>query len=208
MLRKLLNEKLLTVIRGLTLQQSKTLCEMLLENGFTIVEVSFSDESSSELLFELKKSLEGVLHIGAGTVYNESSYSKALRSNADFVLSPGFSEEIARLSKRDGMLYIPGVYTSSDVQTALNEGFDFLKLFPGDPIGLQLLKAYRGPFPYVKFMPFGGVTAENAAQYIESGASALGVGSFIASKKLFEEGKESEVLNRIRRIRKAIDGIN
>ena len=175
---RLLTEKVLTVIRGLTLDQSRKLCEMLLENDLTI---------------------------GAGTVYDDTAYSRALRSNADFVLSPGFSEEIAKLSTRDGISYIPGVYTSTDIQTALNNGFSFLKLFPGDAEGLNLLKAYRGPFPTVKFMPFGGVTAENATEYMKAGAVALGIGSYIANRNLFDEEREGEVLERILKIRRAVN---
>ncbi|HNQ71450.1 bifunctional 4-hydroxy-2-oxoglutarate aldolase/2-dehydro-3-deoxy-phosphogluconate aldolase [Mesotoga prima] len=205
MFERLMTEKVLTVIRGLTLDQSRKLCEMLLENDLTILEVSFSDESSSEILHELKKEFYGKLVIGAGTVYDDTAYSRALRSNADFVLSPGFSEEIAKLSTRDGISYIPGVYTSTDIQTALNNGFSFLKLFPGDAEGLNLLKAYRGPFPTVKFMPFGGVTAENATEYMKAGAVALGIGSYIANRNLFDEEREGEVLERILEIRRAVN---
>jgi len=201
---KLMNEKVMTVIRGLTLNQSRKLCEMLLESGLTVLEVSFSDESSSEILHELKREFYEKLVIGAGTIYDETAYSRALRSNADFVLSPGFSEEIAKLSARDGISYIPGVYTSTDVQKALNNGFSFLKLFPGGSEGLHLLKAYRGPFPTVKFMPFGGVTAENANEYMKAGAVALGIGSYIANRNLFDEGKEGEVLERILKIRRTV----
>ncbi|MGC9320672.1 MAG: hypothetical protein ACP5FY_00245 [Kosmotogaceae bacterium] len=85
MFERLMTEKVLTVIRGLTLCQSRKLCEMLLENGLTILEVSFSDESSSEILHELKKDLHGKLLIGAGTVYDDAAHSRPLRSNADFL---------------------------------------------------------------------------------------------------------------------------
>jgi 2-keto-3-deoxy-6-phosphogluconate aldolase len=80
-----MTEKVLIVIRGLMLYQSRKLCEMLLENGLTILEVSFSDESSSEILHELKKDFHGKLLIGAGTIYDDTAYSRALRSNADFL---------------------------------------------------------------------------------------------------------------------------
>jgi len=114
-------------------------------------------------------------------------------------------EEIAKLSIRDGISYIPGVYTSTDIQTALNNGFSFLKLFPSDAEGLNLLKAYRGPFPTVRFMPFGGVTSENATEYLRAGAVALGIGSYIANRNLFDEGREGEVLERILKIRRAVN---
>ena len=203
MLKRLLEEKILVVMRGLDLKECRDLCTLLVDAGLSFAEVSFTDDGAGEILRELKQSFKEKLFIGAGTVFRERDYAGAVRSGADFVLSPGFSPEVARLSRTDNLTYIPGVYTSADIQTALGAGLDLLKLFPSEPNGLQLLKAYRGPFPQASFIPFGGVTALNAGPYIEAGAAALGVGSYIANVGLIKEGNLSEVADRIRRIKEA-----
>ncbi|HOI62609.1 MAG TPA: bifunctional 4-hydroxy-2-oxoglutarate aldolase/2-dehydro-3-deoxy-phosphogluconate aldolase [Mesotoga sp.] len=201
MFQRLIEGRLLIVIRGLDTGRSIDLCGLLYDSGVFFAEVSFSDRWADESLKELKKHFGDKLLLGAGTIFNADDYSRALRAGADYILSPGFSHEVAALSLKDGIPYIPGVYTSTEIQMALNMGFTILKLFPGELEGLRLLKAYRGPFPQARFMPFGGVTPENAAAFIEEGAAALGVGSYIASPELLQERKYGEISERISRMK-------
>lgn len=202
---KLLNDKILIVIRGLNVKESTDLCHILLENDVRFVEVSFSDENASELLKALKSSFGEKLFLGAGTVFEEGTYQKALASGANYVLSPGLSQKVAELTKKDRVPYIPGVFTSTDVQSALELGFDLLKLYPAD---LHLLRSYRGPFPKVKFMPFGGVTDTNMVQYFSYGASAVGIGSYIANKELLRGKRFTELADRVKKIKQLIGGLN
>lgn len=205
MLNQLLDSKILIVIRGLDVVEAKDLCHLLLENNIKFVEVSFSDEDAEKILKTLKSLFGNQLFLGAGTVFEEKNYQKALTAGADYVLSPGLSMKIAELSKKDKIPYIPGVFTSTDIQDALSIGFDLLKLYPAD---LSLLKTYRGPFPKVKFMPFGGVTDQNIVSYLNSGACAVGIGSYIANKDLLKEKKTSELIARIRKIKQLIGDLN
>lgn len=205
LLEKLLESKILIVIRGLSVKESIDLCHILLENDVRFVEVSFSDEDAPDVLRALKSSFDGQLFLGAGTVFEEKTYDKALAAGAHYVLSPGLSWKVAELSKKDRIPYIPGVFTSTDVQNALELGFDLLKLYPAD---LNLLRSYRGPFPKVKLMPFGGVTDTNVVQYFSYGASAVGIGSYIANKELLRKKRFKELVERIRKIKQLIGGSN
>ncbi len=205
LLEKLLESKILVVIRGLNVKESIDLCHILSENGVSFVEVSFSDEDAPDVLRALKSSFDGKLFLGAGTVFEERTYYEALAAGAHYVLSPGLSWKVAELSKRDRISYIPGVFTSTDVQSALGLGFDLLKLYPAD---LNLLRSYRGPFPKVRFVPFGGITDVNVAQYFSSGASAVGIGSYIANKELLREKRFKELVERVRKIKQIIGGSN
>lgn len=155
MVEELIKNKVLIVVRHLSLQETVDLCHVLVEKGLRFVEVSFSQEEAHEVLKGLKSLFDHRICLGAGTIYQEEDYRKALDCGADYVLSPGLSLKIAELSRRDGVPYIPGVFTPTDVQNAVEMGFDLLKLYPAD---LSLLRSYRGPFPKVRFMPFGGVT--------------------------------------------------
>lgn len=205
MIERLIDKKILIVIRHLSLQETIDLCDILLENDLNFVEVSFSDDGADKILEGLKNRFGEKICLGAGTIFQEENYRKALHYGADYVLSPGLSLKIAELSKKDGITYIPGVYTSTDVQNALEIGFDFLKLYPAD---LNLLKSYRGPFPKVKFMPFGGVTDQNIISYFNAGASAVGIGSYIANKELLSKRDLAQLSKRIANLKKLIGGIN
>jgi Entner-Doudoroff aldolase len=205
LLERLLDSKILIVIRGLNLREAMDLCEILLENDLRFVEVSFSEEDADEVLKTLKAHFDGELFLGAGTIFDEKNYRKALAAGTDYVLSPGLSPKVAELAKKDCIAYIPGVFTSTDIQNALEMGFDVLKLYPAD---LNLLRSYRGPFPRVKFIPFGGVTDENIAQYLSCGASAVGIGSYIANKKLLQERKLAELDDRIKKVKHLIGDSN
>ncbi len=204
-MERLLDSKILIVIRGLNLREATDLCEILLENDLRFVEVSFSEEDADEVLKTLKKHFDGELFLGAGTIFDEKNYRKALAAGADYVLSPGLSQKMAELSKKDRIPYIPGVFTPTDVQNALELGYDVLKLYPAD---MNLLRSYRGPFPKVKFIPFGGVTDENVTLYLSSGAAAVGIGSYIANKKLLRERNFKELDDRIKKIKSLIGGLS
>ncbi|KUK02192.1 MAG: Entner-Doudoroff aldolase [Thermotoga sp. 50_1627] len=203
LLERLLDSKILIVIRGLDVREAMNLCEILLENDLRFVEVSFSEEDADKVLKALKTHFGGELFLGAGTVFDERNYQRAIAAGADYLLSPGLSSRVAELSRKDRVAYVPGVFTSTDVQNALELGLDVLKLYPAD---VNLLRSYRGPFPKVKFIPFGGVTDENVTRYFSSGAAAVGVGSYIANKKLLQERNFKELDDRIKKIKSLIGG--
>lgn len=205
MLDRLIADKILIVIRNLDEKESTDLCNILLENDVKFVEVSFSDEGADKVLKTLKSHFDGRLFLGAGTVFEPENYRKALLSGADYILSPGLSLKIAELSKKDQIPYIPGVFTPTDVQNAMEMGFSLLKLYPAD---LGLLKSYRGPFAKVRFMPFGGITDENVVSYFVSGAVAVGIGTYIANKRLLMQRNFTELAMRIRKIKQLIGGLN
>ncbi|MGJ8455406.1 bifunctional 4-hydroxy-2-oxoglutarate aldolase/2-dehydro-3-deoxy-phosphogluconate aldolase [Pseudothermotoga sp. U03pept] len=200
LLEHLKRNKILIVVRGLNKDETLLLCSLLLKNNLNCLEVSFSDKGADEILKAVKEEFKSQIFLGAGTIFDEKMYVQAIKAGASYVLSPGFSKIVAELAKKDNIPYIPGVYTPTDVQMAYNEGFRLVKLYPADVEGLRLLKSYHGPFPDVEFMPFGGVTPENISAYFNSGAVAVGIGSYIANKSLLAKGDISELSQRIKKI--------
>jgi 2-dehydro-3-deoxyphosphogluconate aldolase/(4S)-4-hydroxy-2-oxoglutarate aldolase len=115
---------------------------------------------------------------GAGTVVDATQAEMCLDAGAEFLVSPGLSVEVLRAAAAHGKLAIPGVLTPSEIMRALEEGVKILKIFPcGSVGGPKYLKSLRGPFPECAFIPTGGVSLANAAEYITAGAFALGVGA-------------------------------
>lgn len=202
MLQELIKDKVLVVIRYLTPEEALNLCQVLLDEGFRFVEVSFSDEWAEETLKKLRSQFGYSVFLGAGTVFDEDTYRKALKCGVDYVLSPGLSRKVAELAIKDGKPYIPGVFTPTDVQDALEMGFELLKLYPAD---VNLLRSYRGPFPKAKFMPFGGVDDENILSYFKLGAAAVGIGNYIANKELLSRGEISQLRMRVKKLRELLN---
>lgn len=201
MLQKLIENKILVVIRYLTPEEALELSYILMEEDFRFIEVSFSDEWASETLKKLRDRFGDSIFLGAGTVFDESTYLKAIDCGVDYILSPGLSLKVAELAIKDKKPYIPGVFTPTDVQNALQLGFDVLKLYPAD---VNLLRSYRSPFPNVKFMPFGGINAENITTYLKAGAAAVGIGNYIANKELLSRRELLQVKDRVKKVKELV----
>ena len=102
-----------------------------------------------------------------GTVINAEQCEKAIAAGSKFIVSPGFSEEVADCCKAHGMLYLPGVVTPTEVMAAVAKGLTTLKFFPASNYGgLKTIKAICAAFPYLKIMPTGGISADNILEYL------------------------------------------
>ena len=115
--------------------------------------------------------------IGAGTVLDPYTARIAMLSGAQFIVSPHFDPEIAVICNRYRCPYFAGVMTVTEAISAMDAGVDILKLFPGSAFGPSFIKALHGPLPQARIMPTGGVSLDNVADWIKSGAVAIGVGS-------------------------------
>jgi len=102
---------------------------------------------------------------------------KAIESGAQFIVSPHLDEDISKYCKEKGVFYMPGVMTPTEIVKALKLGHKILKLFPGEVLKPTFVKAMKGPFPEVEFVPTGGVSLENLHEWFEAGVLAVGVGT-------------------------------
>ena len=122
--------------------------------------------------------------IGAGTVLDPETARVAILAGAQFLVSPSVNADTARLANRYQIPYMPGACTVRDVVEAMECGADIIKVFPGETLGPEFIKAVKAPLPQASLMPTGGVSIENAATWIKAGAVALGVGgNLIAGAK-------------------------
>jgi 2-dehydro-3-deoxyphosphogluconate aldolase/(4S)-4-hydroxy-2-oxoglutarate aldolase len=147
-----------------------------------------------EALHNFKKLIEvrdiempGLL-IGIGTVKNLEQSLAFVTIGADFLVSPGFVKEIADYAVKNDIFYAPGCMTPTDIIAAENAGVRFIKLFPGNILGVEFMSTIKDVFPKLKFMPTGGVdmTKESIESWFNAGVSAVGMGSKLISKKAME----------------------
>ncbi len=165
----------------------------LLKGGIKIAEITYRTEAAPKAISELSAHCPDVL-AGAGTVTSVAQAQEAIACGAKFIVMPGFDKEIVEYCKSRDVAVVPGVATPTEISAALQLGLEVLKLFPAELLGgTDFLDAMAGPFPKTKFIPTGGITAENAAAYL-SKQNVLAVGGSWIVKKEFISGQKWDII--------------
>ena len=168
-------------------KKAKEIGNALVESGLPLVEVTLRTESAWESI-EIFKSIAG-LSVGVGSVTRLEQLTQASKLDLDFAVSPGMDLALVDTALSLGMPYLPGVATPSEMMQGLQRGLTYLKFFPAQTLGgIKAIQAMSAPFPSLKFVPTGGISEENAGEYLaEANVQAVG-GSWMVSKKRISEG--------------------
>ena len=138
----------------------------LMRGGLPVAEITYRTACAGEAIKIALEEFPGLL-VGAGTVINETQCREALSLGARFIVSPGFSEEVAELCKERGVPYLGGCVTPTEIMTALKHGCEIIKFFPASAFGgLAAMKSLSAAFPGVTFLPTGGIGEENLEEYL------------------------------------------
>ncbi len=176
------------------------LADALAAGGLPVAEITFRTAAGAEVIRLIAEERPGVL-IGAGTVLTPEQAKQAKSCGAQFAVAPGLNPEVVSAAFDEELPFFPGVMTPSDVETALSHGCRQLKFFPAGPAGgVPMLKGLTAPYQHmgVKFMPTGGVTLENLADYLAvESVTAVG-GTWIASTAAIREGDWKGITERAR----------
>jgi 2-dehydro-3-deoxyphosphogluconate aldolase / (4S)-4-hydroxy-2-oxoglutarate aldolase len=171
-------QKIMVILRGQAPERAVDLAEEVWRAGAGIVEIPVQDETGFAALSAVAEAGRRGGHlVGAGTVLTADQAGRARAAGAAFTVAPGFSAEVVAASHEAGMAHLPGVGTATELQRALCDGCTWVKAFPASALGPAWFREMRGPFPGVNFVATGGITAENAADFLAAGARALGIGS-------------------------------
>jgi 2-dehydro-3-deoxyphosphogluconate aldolase/(4S)-4-hydroxy-2-oxoglutarate aldolase len=163
------------------------LAKALLEGGIAIMEITLRTEAGLKSIETIAKAMPQ-MNVGAGTVLNADDFKKAVEHGAQFVFSPGISEELMQTSRELGVALIPGVATASEVMLAKNNGFEHCKLFPATVAGgVEALKAFSGPFSSMRFCPTGGVNLNNVKDFLALDNVVCAGGSWIVPKQAIKD---------------------
>ena len=153
-----------------------------------------------ELIRELVRSCGSEVLIGAGTVVNAEAARRCIEAGADFLVSPGLNLQTVAFAAQEGKLIMAGALTPTEVMAAWEAGADFVKIFPcGQVGGAKYIKALRGPFPQIPFVPTGGVNLNTAAEFLEAGAVALGVGGELVQAEALKANKPEVIVENARK---------
>ncbi|HBF10493.1 MAG TPA: 2-dehydro-3-deoxyphosphogluconate aldolase [Thermotoga neapolitana] len=169
--------QIVAVMRASSVEEAKEKALAVFEGGVRMIEITFTVPDADKVIREISFLKEKGAVVGAGTVTSVEQCKKAIESGAEFIVSPHLDEEISRFCREKGVFYMPGVMTPTELVRAMKLGHTILKLFPGEVLGPTFVKAMKGPFPNVKFVPTGGVNLDNVCEWFKAGVLAVGVGS-------------------------------
>lgn len=176
-LERICDTGVVAVVRAESSGQALKIAEACLLGGICAIEITFTVEGAAEVIKTLSESnRDNRMIIGAGTVLDPETARTAILAGAQFIVSPCLNTEVVKLCNRYRVACLPGAMTVKEAVEALEAGADIIKIFPGELFGPAIIKAFRGPLPHARFMPTGGVSVENAADWIKAGSVALGVG--------------------------------
>jgi len=154
----------------------------LRDGGLTCIEVTMTTPNALDVIRSAREKVGDTAAIGVGTVLDAQTARAAILAGAQFVVAPITDLRTIKLCKRYSVPVLPGALTPTEIAKAWEAGADFVKVFPTGSLGSQYLSDLRGPLPHIKIVPTGGITLENAGEFIRAGASALGIGSALVRK--------------------------
>lgn len=179
---KICDVGIVAVVRAESSEQAKKIADACIEGGVAAIEVTFTVPGAHKVIEELAKTYSSEqLILGAGTVMDAETARVAILSGAQYIVSPYLNLETVRLSNRYRIPCMPGAMTIKEVVEAMEAGADIIKIFPGELFGPKIIKAIKGPIPYAKMMPTGGVDIDNVGEWIKAGAVAVGAGSSLTA---------------------------
>ena len=201
---------LVPVLRAESEEQALALASAIAAGGVTVLEVTMTVPGAIRVMRRLAEERPDIL-IGAGTVLDPETARMCILEGAQFVVSPALNVKTIELCHRYGVAVLPGALTPTEIVTAWEAGADVVKIFPASSLGgAKYLKSVKAPLPQVEMIPTGGVSQATAAEFLEAGAFALGVGADLVNLKAIAEGKPETITENARKylaiVRKFRDG--
>ncbi|MES2020420.1 MAG: bifunctional 4-hydroxy-2-oxoglutarate aldolase/2-dehydro-3-deoxy-phosphogluconate aldolase [Pseudomonadota bacterium] len=160
---------------------ARPLAEALVAGGLKVLEVTLRTPAALDAIREMKK-VPGAI-VGAGTVVNPDQFGQAVDAGAEFIVSPGLTQHLARPIIDSGVPFLPGIANAADIMTGLDLGLTHFKFFPAEANGgLKALKALAAPFYQCKFCPTGGITEASAPEWLAFAPVLCVGGSWVTPK--------------------------
>ena len=179
--------KVVAIIRGMAPEICVRLAKAYREGGIRLVEVTFNQVGNLDDTVTAIKAIKTAfpdMHVGAGTVITEKQLDLAIGAGAEFIVTPNCNPAIIRKANAAGLVTMPGTITPTEMVTAHEAGADYVKVFPVRVLGPAYIKDVLAPLKHLKLIAVGGVSPENAADYIKAGcvgiAANVGLGLALA----------------------------
>ena len=190
------NTGVIAIMRAQSSGQLIAAADAIRKGGVNVIEVKMTTPGALDVIAQASDKYGQQVLFGAGSVLDAETARAAILAGAGFIVAPTLSLSVIALCNRYGIPAVPGCYTPTEMLTAWEAGADMVKLFPASVGGPDLVKAILAPLPQLQIVPVGGVELSNAADFVRSGAAALGVGSSLINQKLLDAGDMAELERR------------
>jgi 2-dehydro-3-deoxyphosphogluconate aldolase/(4S)-4-hydroxy-2-oxoglutarate aldolase len=187
---------IIAIMRAKSSGQLIAAAEAIRLGGVKVIEVTMTTPGALNVITEAAQKYGQEVLFGAGSVLDPETARAAILAGAGFIVAPSLNQAVISLCHRYSIPVLPGCFTPTEMMTAWEAGADMIKLFPADLGGPDLVKAILAPFPQFEIVPVGGVDLDNATEFIEKGAAALGVGSSLINQKLLDGSDMVELRRR------------
>ena len=192
---KVIQYRIIPVMAIHDVKNAIPLAEALLEGGLPCAEITFRTNAAASVIENLAK--RGDMLVGAGTVLSTEQVQTAIDSGACFVVAPGLNPKVVEYCLNHSIPVTPGVATPTDIERAMGFGLNLVKYFPAEAFGgLKTLKAISTPYSMMKFIPTGGINAENVSEYLRHPKVAAVGGSWMVSSSLIAN-RQFETITRL-----------
>ena len=194
--------KVIAIIRGMAPEICVKLAEAYQEGGIRLVEVTFNQIGNLKDTVTAIKAIRAAfpeMHVGAGTVITEAQLDLAISAGAEFIVTPNCNPAIIRKAKDAGLVTMPGTITPTEMVAAHEAGADYVKVFPVRVLGPAYIKDVLAPLKHLKLIAVGGVSPENAADYLKAGCVGIAASGSLVNKDWIAAGEYGKIAAEARR---------
>jgi len=184
---KIIDSGVVAVIRLSEKEKLLDIINALAKGGVSAMEITMTTPDAVQIIKEFSGQIGDEFILGAGTVLDPETARAVILAGAQFVVSPVTNIEMIKMAHRYDKAVFPGAFTPTEILHAWEHGADIVKVFPATKLGPQFFKDIHGPLPQIRLTPTGGVSLDNAGEFIRYGASCLGVGTALLNKKMIAE---------------------
>jgi 2-dehydro-3-deoxyphosphogluconate aldolase / (4S)-4-hydroxy-2-oxoglutarate aldolase len=187
-LSQLQKHRAIAVIRAPKMELGKQMVMAVASGGMHLIEITWNSDRAGELISQLRSELPACI-IGTGTLFNVQQLQEAIASGAQFLFTPHVDPAMIQAALEKNVPIIPGALTPTEIVTAWSQGASCVKVFPVQALGgADYIKSLQGPLGQIPLIPTGGVTLDNAKEFLQAGAIAVGLSGELFPKKLITEG--------------------
>ena len=195
---------IIAIIRANSANELMKAAEAIHAGGVNVIEVTMTTPNALQVIGEVAAAHGDAILIGAGSVLDAATARAVILAGAEFIVSPVTKPDVIDVCNRYGKVVMPGAFTPTEILTAWENGADYVKVFPAGAVGAPYIKDVKAPLPQIPLVPTGGINAENAAEFLAAGATALGVGSALVENRLIEAGAFNVLTERAQKLVAAV----
>jgi len=193
-LAAILEVGIVPIVRCDSSRQAIEAAKAIFKGGMRALEVTMTVPGAIRVLEKVADEFGDRIILGAGTVLDPETARICMLAGAEFIVTPSLNVRTIEMCRRYSKVILPGALTPTEILTAWDAGADMVKVFPaGNLGGPSYIKALKGPLPQIHMVPTGGVSLDNAAAFLQAGASAIAVGSDLVSKKALDSGDYEQI---------------